>query len=115
MNLYRYDTYRQCTSTDESMERCLASKAVVYCSEFEVIKETPKGYWINTGFNQLLSPNKWVSKTSRKRFAHLSKDNAWESFIARKKRQVQILQAQLANAQECLTLKQPNETNSQTN
>lgn len=70
-----------------------------------LVKETLKGYWISYDLNY--SENKphfighrkrWISKTSRKRFAYPTKEEAIESFTARKRRQVAILTGQLERA-----------------
>lgn len=61
---------------------------------FFLIKETPKGYWIGNDWLE----KKWVSGKTRKRFAYPTKKEALNSFIARKKRQIKILDSQLHNA-----------------
>ena len=43
-----------------------------------------------------------MSKTSRKRFAYPTKEQAKESFAARKRRQIVILKFQLRNAEFAL-------------
>lgn len=69
--------------------------------EFQVLRETPKGYWINLAYGgYMMKSEKWVSKISRKRFAYPTKDEALDSFIARKKKQIQILKYQLGKAQD---------------
>lgn len=73
---------------------------------YEVIKETPEGYWINiSGFKQKDFPNerleqKWVSKTAYSSFAKDSKEKARLGYIARKERQIRILKAQLRIAEK---------------
>lgn len=64
--------------------------------EYELIRETPKGYWINA------YGEKWISKTAKKRFAYPTEEEALESFKARKKRQIEILEYQLRNARMAL-------------
>ncbi len=51
-----------------------------------LIKATPKGHWI--GHDDY--DKRWVSFTSRKRYAYPTKDEAWHSFKCRKKIQLQI-------------------------
>jgi len=70
----------------------------IYLSTFLVVRETPKGYWLT---------DRWVSKTSTKRYAHDTKEKAWASFQARKKRQIKILQTQLKHAIEAASKGQP--------
>lgn len=67
--------------------------------EFDVTKETKCGYWIDNYGTQ-----KWVSKTSHKRYAHTTPEEAFVSFQARKKRQIKILKARLAEAEAALRL-----------
>lgn len=64
---------------------------------FQLEKETPCGYWITDGYNQ-----RWISKTSRKRYAYPTKEEAYANFIARKKRQIEHLERQLDRATKAL-------------
>lgn len=85
MKFYRYYQY----STQGTIRVAL--------SEFVMIKETPKGYWI--AYKEINpSEKKWVSKKARKRFAYPTKEQALQSFICRKNRQISILNNQLAAA-----------------
>lgn len=73
--------------------------------EFNLFKETPKGYWIGYGSLQSLhSPEKWVSKTSKKRYAYPTKKEALNNFIKRTKRRYSILQSQLNVCEDGLKL-----------
>lgn len=92
MILYRYTDHRVGDGED------WASRPTIFLEEHQVQNETPKGYWISF---------RWVSKTSKKRFAHPTKDEAWASFQARKKRQILILSTQLKHAQEAAALSRP--------
>ena len=77
---------------------------------FELVKETPKGYWIvseswvdlDEGFISLAK--KWISKTSRKRFAYPTKQEALDSFLIRKKKQIEYVKRSLTNAEKALEL-----------
>jgi hypothetical protein len=60
--------------------------------KFFLIKETTKGYWI--GYNRL-QKYKWISKTSKKRFAYPTIEEAKINFIKRKESQIKILTSQL--------------------
>lgn len=71
------------------------NSSYIYLKEHKVIKETPCGYWIEEDDNWTLNDKKWVSKTSKKRFAYPSLEEAANNFILRKKRQIAILQAQV--------------------
>lgn len=74
----------------------------IHLMEFDFIKETPCGYWIK--LFSFCDDKKWVSKTAKKRFAYPTKEEALSSFIARKTRQIEILEAQLSNARMALML-----------
>lgn len=69
----------------------------IYLSRYPVIKETPKGVWLN-----VYGSRKFVLKESRKRFACQTEAEALNSFIARKKRQQCILTAQLGYVEHVL-------------
>ena len=60
-------------------------------SEYKVVRETPKGYWITEGYSR----TRFVLKGNGKRFAHENKEWAWHSFKLRKMRQRQHLLRQL--------------------
>jgi len=78
---------------------------IVYCTVLYLIKETPKGYWIGyMDYND--KPTCWVSKTAKKRYAYPTKQEAWDSFKARKARQVNILTKKLDIAKQALYTKQ---------
>jgi hypothetical protein len=63
---------------------------------FNLYKETPKGYWIGYGKpNNLHDKGKWVSKTSRKRYAYPTKEEALNNYIKRTERRIRILSWQL--------------------
>jgi len=60
-----------------------------YISKFKAIRETPCGYWVREpGWAK---KERWVSKTSCKRYAYPTKAEAKTAFIARRKRQLQII------------------------
>ncbi|QDH84039.1 hypothetical protein KMC60_gp30 [Achromobacter phage vB_AxyP_19-32_Axy11] len=61
--------------------------------EYTVIKYTPKGVWLN-----VLGRKRFVLHQGRKKFAHADKKDAVESFVARKDKQIRILQSQQNNA-----------------
>ena len=75
---------------------------------FKVIKETTCGYWILWFGSQihLGPPAKWVSRTTKKRYAYPTLSEALKSFRARKRRQIQILEAQLGIARTALLFAQ---------
>jgi hypothetical protein len=74
---------------------------------FGLIKETPYGWWIGHSPDECVpvGPGKWwVSKTARKRFAYPTKKEALENFMARKRRQIAILNYKLERAAEAWDL-----------
>lgn len=68
---------------------------------YEIIAETPKGFWINTsGFNIQDFPDwppdkRWVSKDRASAYVRLTKDEALKSYIARKKKQIKICESNI--------------------
>ena len=73
--------------------------------KFKVISETPCGYWIQLYEN--FEDKKWVSKVSKKRFAYPVLDDAITSFKTRKRRQIEILEAQIIQAKSALACADP--------
>lgn len=77
----------------------------IYLRVFAVKKETPCGVWLANEYG--VSLNRWVSKTSRKKYAFPTKEEAWTSFIARKTKQRKLLFAQLQRVEALLKLPAP--------
>lgn len=73
----------------------------IICTEYVVLSETPKGYWViqenqrNFWEDWVKKHRRWVSKDSHKRFCYPDKERAFVSYCIRKNRQVQKLQFQL--------------------
>jgi hypothetical protein len=67
--------------------------------QLNLFKETQKGYWIGYGilFNDknLRGIGHWISKTSKKRFAYPTKEEALENFIKRTECRMRILSQQI--------------------
>jgi hypothetical protein len=108
MKFYRYQENIQAAggfNENGDWYRSGYSDVTLSIVEFILVKETPKGHWIQriyeTGFNGEI---RWISKTSRKRYAYPTLEEALNSFIIRKKAQVNILKEQLTNAKKALTL-----------
>ena len=99
LQFYRYE-WREYASLDYDGEYCspkFPNPSLTY-STFNLVKETPKGYWISYGWyksSKLRGRAKWVSKTARKRFAYPSKEEALNNFIKRQERRIRILDHQL--------------------
>lgn len=95
-HFYRYDTEtRYATYGSE--------ETVVTLWHYYVQKETPCGYWIVGGPRM---KRRWVSKTAHKRFAYPTQEQALESFLRRKKRQVEIYTSRLEQAKRELAVAQ---------
>lgn len=61
--------------------------------EYNLISETPKGYWIGSfGYKE-----KWIPKISRKRFAYPTKKEALHNFVKRTEKRIKILDFQLSS------------------
>lgn len=81
------------------------STVQIQLMKFYLVKETPKGYWISyEGGVAYLKNDKWVSKTSRKRFAYPTKEEALRAFIMRTERRQLILETQLSDCKRAIHL-----------
>jgi hypothetical protein len=70
--------------------------------EFKLLRETPCGFWIcTTGF---FFTKKWVSKTSRRRYAFPTKEEALKNFQKRTEKRIRILTNQLDACKQGLYL-----------
>lgn len=67
--------------------------------EFEVVRETPKGVWLAPGWG---GRPRFVLRDSRKRYACPTVEEAHESFLARKRRHLRILRAQVESVEEAI-------------
>ncbi len=99
--MYRYEDRRYSICVDPERELYSSSKATLECVEYYVTKETPKGYWIGWFKG---AKDRWVSKTSVKRFAHPTKAEALEGYRQRKMAFVRHSKARLKRAEEDLAL-----------
>lgn len=88
--LYRYEDRLYSAGTDVDGEPIGTGIVKVNIIAFHIIKTTPKGAWIEAG----RSGKKFVLLTARKRYACPTKEEAKESFLARKGRQLMILRNQ---------------------
>lgn len=92
---YRAQSY---ASADED-DRVFVSSPRLELDTYPVISHTPKGVWLDE-----YGTKRFVLASARKRFACPSEPEARASFVARKERQIRILEAQIANAREALRL-----------
>lgn len=94
MKLYKYiDTY---LILDEEGSR----REKLELISFDVIKETKCGYWIMVNYKR-----KFITKTnksSKKRFAYTTKEEALNNFIKRKTRQLGFIKFQLNRIERAL-------------
>lgn len=96
-----YYRFRDCqVSVSDAFGESFSTRLDVYREEFRVIKETPKGVWIEMDF---AGGKRFVRHDALKKFAHPTTEAARESFRARKRRQIKILTKQLENAQRALS------------
>jgi len=103
MKFYRYEAVSY-ASMDHDGEYVMPRYPNVKLElrEYELHKETPKGYWIGYGYpwdGLLKGHSRWVSKTARKRFAYPTKEEALTNYIKRTERRVKILKAQLLRSE----------------
>ena len=89
MTFYRYES----TRWESGISLTLYS--------YPVTKQTPCGVWLELLYG---GGKRFVLTSARKRFACPTKEEALESFKARKRRQVRILRARLDEAERALTL-----------
>jgi hypothetical protein len=76
----------------------------VKLTEYKSIKETRCGHWIKpTGLYQY-DRKRWISNTTKKRFAYPTKTEAMKSFIRRKELQIWHTEYRLSLANQALVL-----------
>ena len=106
MKFYRYEA-REYAVLDIDGE--YVSSAIpnprIELRKFDLIKETPKGYWIGFFLNKWNKEphfKRWVSKTTRKRFAYPTKEEALTNYIKRTERRIKIMKRQILVAEIAL-------------
>lgn len=105
---YRYEDHQTaCGYLDESDDYVLTGfgKCTIILREFLVDKETPRGVWISREPDGM--PRKWIGNNWRKRYACPTKEEAWNSFIARKRSQQRILSNKLNAIESLLKIPPP--------
>lgn len=93
---YRYEEVRYAAPVDEWDIPMGKGRLELRLLRLPVRRHTPKGVWLETG--------SFVRKQARKRYAYPTEAEAKEAFIARKRAQIRILNAQLEHAREALAL-----------
>lgn len=69
----------------------------LYLTAKKVLRRTPKGLWVDD-----YGVEKFINNSHKKQFAHPTKELAMKAYIARRKRQVEILSAQLTGVEKQL-------------
>ena len=115
MIFYRYEAEQFSNlSGDDEFLSLFSLHLKLTLKTYNLHKETSKGYWIGYGhpYNGLQSHSRWVSKTSKKRYAYPTKEMALINYIKRTKRRISILKHQIKSSEDGLRLaikKQNNE------
>lgn len=98
MKLYRYEI------------NCLGDTMVpanyIDLKEYDVIGETPKGYYINK--YSFVHKKTWVSKTGKKRFAYPTKEEAMNYFMHRCMTIIRVMKWRIAEWKIVLSLAKDN-------
>lgn len=95
---YRYDDIRYAAPLDEYENPVGPGRVEVELRSYQVQRVTPKGVWLSRYFGD----PRFVRLSARKRFAYPTPEEALESFVARKTRQLSILQAQAEKVERAL-------------
>lgn len=110
--LYRYNEIHVSLGCDYWGDPLPGHKVEIWLEEYPIVKRTPKGVWINL-YSHIypvpLEPSwtdgkKFVNLEARKKYACLTKEEALESFKARKRKQINILKGQLKDAEQALKI-----------
>lgn len=94
---FRIEDGRWAPPLDEWERPIGSGTSYVHLYAYRVAKETPCGVWLDT-----FAGRRFVLRDARKRWACPTKEEALESFRARKERQLKILRAQVRHVEECL-------------
>jgi hypothetical protein len=97
--LYRYEDTEHAAPFNEFGESRGRGTVRVTLSTYRVVSTTPKGAWIRLdGWGE----KRFVLATARRRFACSTVEEAYESFVARKRRQISIYRARIDRAERAL-------------
>ena len=97
MKVYRVEDKRYSTVIDADSDH-YGSELCVNVLEFDVIKTTPCGLIISTGFGS----KRFINLNAKKQYAHLLLSDAYEAFFARKQKQLKILTNQLHDVEQAI-------------
>lgn len=68
--------------------------------EYEILKDTPKGYWIRQGGKY--GVKRWISKNARNKYAHKSVIYALKGYIRRKTYRNVCIESELIRNEETI-------------
>jgi len=92
MKFYRYEAIQYAEhDIDGELVSPKIPNPTIELREYDILKETLKGYWIGHKEFPELS-KRWVSKTSKKKFAYPTKDEALINFIKCTEKRIKILE-----------------------
>lgn len=92
---YRYEDVRH--AIVDEWDNVESTYTAVYLHKYPLLKETPKGGWID-----IYGTRKFVLLTARKKFAVPTIEQAKESFIARKNAQIRHNQKRIDDAKQAI-------------
>lgn len=96
---YRVEDFRYAGGWDADYDCAVGEGRPGYnFLELRVLRHTPKGVWVEGRGNR----PRFVLRDAHKRYACPTREDALESFRARKRRQAGILRAQAKNAEQAL-------------
>lgn len=96
---YRYVDVAYAPMADEFGERRGSGDLKVELREYPLVRRTPKGVWIDDYGHE-----RFVLLSARRKFACETKEDAMESFIARKRRQLEIYNARAERAKRAIRI-----------
>lgn len=102
--LYRYEACSYSIVIDADRDEYGSTGPKLELREYRITAKTPKGHWI--GYFEG-AKDRWVSKTSRKRYAYPTKEEALEGYRQKKLAFVRHAEANLSRAKEELALIDP--------
>lgn len=103
MKFYRYEIVEYTTVGDDGDYHTSSfPNPNLNLYEYDLHKETPKGYWLNTGWFE--GHHKWIPKESKRRYAYPTKQEALNNFIRRTNKRVKILTYQATSCRIGLSL-----------
>lgn len=103
--LYRYEDVAVSTGYDE-WGYSSGSRVELYLREYPVLRETPKGVWISLSCGEFHALGdqceRFVLLGARRRFACPTREEALDSFLARKRRQLSIHKARIRHVESAI-------------